>query len=139
MLLLSAAILLSKQLVLIFVIGLFYSVSHYVLQLDSIKTVPLRRSLVDNLSHIIIGIFSWLLSISYEKLYHPWNIVNCLLCGFFASIVDIDHFLMARSLKLNVSIIFLEGVLFSHNFPTFHYDNWYLLAKCLMSGASLRG
>lgn len=108
MLLLSVAILLSKQLILMLVIGFFYSVSHDVLQLDSIKTVPLRRSLVDNLTHIIIGVFSWLLCISYEKLCHPWNIANCLLCGFFASIVDIDHFLMAKSLKLNVSVIFLR-------------------------------
>lgn len=108
MLLFSAAVLLSKQLILIFVIGFFYSISDDVLQLDSIKTVPLRRSLVDNLTHIIIGIFSWLLSICYEKLYHPWNIASCLLCGFFAGIVDIDHFLMAKSLKLNVSIIVLK-------------------------------
>lgn len=108
MLLFSAAVLLSKQLILISVIAFFYSVSDDVLQLDSIKTVPLRRSLVDNLTHIIIGIFSWLLSICYEKLYHPWNITSCLLCGFFAGIVDIDHFLMAKSLKLNVSIIFLK-------------------------------
>lgn len=108
MLLLSVAILLSKQLILMLVIGFFYSVSHDVLQLDSIKTVPLRRSLVDNLTHIIIGVFSWLLCISYEKVCHPWNIANCLLCGFFASIVDIDHFLMAKSLKLNVSVIFLR-------------------------------
>lgn len=108
MLLLSVAILLSKQLIFMLVIGFFYSVSHDVLQLDSIKTVPLRRSLVDNLTHIIIGVFSWLLCISYEKLCHPWNIANCLLCGFFASIVDIDHFLMAKSLKLNVSVIFLR-------------------------------
>lgn len=110
MLLLSVGILLSKQLILIFLIGFFYSVSHDVLQLDSIKTVALRRSLVDNLTHIIIGMFSWLLSISYEKLYHPWNITNCLLCGFFAGIVDIDHFLMAKSLNLNVSIIFLSNI-----------------------------
>lgn len=108
MLLFSIGILLLKQLILISVIGFLYSISHDVLQHESIKNVPLRRSLIDNLTHIIIGIFSWLLSVSYEKLYHPWNLANCLLCGFFAGVVDIDHFLMAKSFKLNVSIIFLK-------------------------------
>lgn len=108
MFLFNTGILFVKHIILMFVVRFLYSTSHNLLELDSIKTVPLKKAIVDNLTHISIGIASWLICVSNEKISQPWNIINSLICGVFAGLVDIDHFLMARSIKLDVSDIIVS-------------------------------
>ncbi len=69
----------------------------------------LIRALMDNISHMLIGVLSWLI-ISYPKL----NANEIIATAFFSSIIDIDHFISARSLKLTDAIS-LSNRPFLHN------------------------
>jgi hypothetical protein len=69
----------------------------------------LIRALMDNLSHMFIGVLSWLI-ISYPKI----NTNEIILAAFCSSIIDIDHFIAARSFKLNDAIS-LANRPFLHN------------------------
>ena len=69
----------------------------------------LLRAGMDNLSHMFVGILSWTI-ISYSKL----NTNEILTVAFFSSIIDIDHFISAKSLKLSDAIS-LDKRPFLHN------------------------
>lgn len=59
------------------------------------------RCVTDNLTHFCLGIISWLIVTSYEK-FSVRLVFKSLICGIFASLIDVDHFLMAKSLNLKV-------------------------------------
>ena len=69
----------------------------------------LIRALMDNFSHMLIGVLSWLI-ITYPKL----NANEIIATAFFSSIIDIDHFISARSFRLNDAIS-LSNRPFLHN------------------------
>lgn len=96
-------LILLRQMLLFVLLSLLFTASRDLMVLDSIQKIPWRRAICDNLSHITLGFLSWLIVICLEKACRPWHIVYCLLCGFFAGVVDVDHFLMAKSLRLSVS------------------------------------
>lgn len=69
----------------------------------------LARALMDNLSHMVVGVISWTI-ISYSQI----SIYEIIGAAFFSSIIDIDHFISARSLKLGDAIS-LANRPFLHN------------------------
>lgn len=69
----------------------------------------LLRALMDNSSHLLVGVLSWCI-IAFPKL----KFYEVLAVGFFSSIIDIDHFISAKSFQL-VDAISLENRPFLHN------------------------
>ena len=87
---------------------------------DSIKVIELvhrylgfserlTRALMDNCAHSSVGILSWLI-IAYPNC----SFLELALAGFFASILDLDHFINAKSLSLQDAIS-LGSRPFMHN------------------------
>lgn len=73
-----------------------------------LSEADLKKALVDNITHALIAVLSWLIIVFKCHLRSSMvinSIVELLLCGVTASIIDIDHFIMTRSLKLKVSSI----------------------------------
>ncbi|GBM61836.1 Transmembrane protein 267 [Araneus ventricosus] len=82
------------------------ALSHYadiVLSLEAIHKNISLRCITDNLTHICLGIISWLIVCSYDS-SSTTHVYQSLLCGLFAGLVDLDHFLMAKSLKFKDAI-----------------------------------
>lgn len=69
----------------------------------------LVRALMDNASHCLVGVLSWCI-ITYPKLV----LNEILVVGFLSSIIDIDHFISARSTSLHDAIS-LANRPFLHN------------------------
>ena len=66
------------------------------------------RSAADSLTHGIVGACCWAAVITTEDNFRhlsTWG--RILLAGFVASIIDIDHFLSARSLSLKVKYLMI--------------------------------
>lgn len=59
------------------------------------------RALLDNSVHAVIALWSWAIVIGLRK---KSDFYEVLLAGFLASAIDLDHFYMAGSLSLNVSV-----------------------------------
>ena len=62
----------------------------------------LPRVLIDNLSHGIIAAISWLVVSGIER---RRDVLEAVVCGLMASSLDVDHFVMAGSLSLSVSVL----------------------------------
>ena len=77
----------------------------------------LLRAGMDNISHMFVGVISWSI-ISYSKL----NTNEILAVAFLSSIIDIDHFISAKSLKLS-NAISLANRPFLHNSLTLFLAN----------------
>ncbi|KAK9884916.1 hypothetical protein WA026_009153 [Henosepilachna vigintioctopunctata] len=60
------------------------------------------KAIVDNSTHFLIGGISWLIVCINTTfvLNHSGCLFQILLCGVIASIIDVDHFLSAKSLSL---------------------------------------
>ncbi len=69
----------------------------------------LTRALLDNSAHSLVGIISWFL-ITYPR----WNLYELILSGVVASLIDLDHFISARSFSL-LDAISLSSRPFFHN------------------------
>lgn len=61
---------------------------------------PMTKAIIDNSTHGLIGLFSAIIVLAdhYEKLH------LAVACTMMSSLIDADHFLTARSLKLAVRI-----------------------------------
>jgi uncharacterized membrane protein len=68
-------------------------------KLNSTKSSHLVRALADNITHGLIGLFSGAILFvdCLDKMYFA------IFCMFFASAIDIDHFIAARSFHFHVS------------------------------------
>lgn len=57
------------------------------------------RAAVDNTAHGIIALVSWCIisGIQTQK-----DIIDAIVCGIIACVIDVDHFIAARSFKLQV-------------------------------------
>ncbi|XP_071438645.1 transmembrane protein 267 isoform X2 [Hetaerina americana] len=60
------------------------------------------RAICDNLTHGLIGFFSWYIVTSEYNLKN--RIIESLFCAFFASAIDADHFISARSLYVKDAV-----------------------------------
>lgn len=63
------------------------------------------RAVLDNSVHGVIALWSWAIVIGLRK---KSDFYEVLLAGFLASAIDLDHFYMAGSLSLNVSVFILQ-------------------------------
>jgi hypothetical protein len=70
----------------------------YLSDLTNVK-VQLLKAIVDNSVHGLVGLISGFI-VTYPKL----NIVELALTAFFSSIIDIDHFIAARSLNIKEAV-----------------------------------
>ena len=61
----------------------------------------LWRALADSATHGAVGAMSWAVVVMPGLSPARW--MQCVLCGVLASVLDVDHFLQARSLQLKVS------------------------------------
>ncbi|CAK9300860.1 unnamed protein product [Gordionus sp. m RMFG-2023] len=79
-------------------------------------------AIFDNLTHGIIAFFSWIYYREAESHLHEiWSfslIMEALLCAFFSCIIDIDHFICAKSFNIKTVLDYrqdLYGRPFLHN------------------------
>lgn len=71
---------------------------------------PLKRAIVDNSTHGLIGFFSALIVLIDQLDGETEKLYLAVVCMMMSSLIDIDHFIAAKSVKLAVS-----GIEF-HNF-----------------------
>ncbi len=104
-------------LLLLVIIGDYYvfDTAYLILKINQIVgflNERLIRALLDNICHCLVGVLSWCI-ISYPKLI----LYEIIAVGFMSSIIDIDHFISARSLNLNDAISLVSRP-FLHNSMT---------------------
>lgn len=126
----SAFILVTEiVLLLLMIIGDYYifDTAYLILKINQtfhVLSERLIRALMDNASHCFVGVLSWCI-ISYPKLV----LNEILVVGFLSSIIDIDHFISARSMSLHDAIS-LANRPFLHNSLTLCVLNL-ILFTCL--------
>jgi len=64
----------------------------------------LFRAAVDNITHGLVGFISWALVIRLTS-FNVAQILQCSVCMVLAMAVDVDHFLAAKSFKLQVKML----------------------------------
>lgn len=72
-----------------------------------VKTASLDvyKAIFDNTTHSIIGGLTWFIITLQIKNKNAVNkLLEIFLCAFIASIIDLDHFIMAKSFYLKVFI-----------------------------------
>lgn len=62
------------------------------------------RAILDNLTHAIVGGLTWTLILILSKKSFVQNLHDIFFSFALSSFIDLDHFLAARSWKLNVRI-----------------------------------
>lgn len=70
-----------------------------------ITNQDIKKAFIDNCTHSLVAVISWLIVLLKCHLRSSLiinSVFELLLCGFMASIIDIDHFVMAKSFKLKV-------------------------------------
>ena len=73
----------------------------------------LLKALSDNITHILIGVLSWFIIIYNVKTALSENLqthlAQCAAAAAISSLIDIDHFIMAKSihLEVNLTLIFI--------------------------------
>lgn len=70
--------------------------------LVSHSRIKIFQAVFDNVTHCMIGGLSWLLvCINCKKINHG-VIIEIIVCAAIASLIDLDHFAMAKSFSLQV-------------------------------------
>ncbi|XP_032752735.1 transmembrane protein 267 [Rattus rattus] len=82
-------------------LGIFCLVADRLLRFSIIQQNDWLRALSDNMVHGVIGMWSWAVVIGIRK---KSDFAEVLLAGFLASVIDVDHFFMARSLSLQAAL-----------------------------------
>lgn len=67
--------------------------------LYSLKSSVLR-AVSDNLTHALVGGLSWALVVKLSKKSTTKNLSGIIICLLVSSLIDLDHFLLAKSWKL---------------------------------------
>lgn len=71
--------------------------------LVSLSNLHIYKALFDNSTHSLIGALTWLIITFRIKNNTLWlRTAEIMLCAFIASIIDLDHFIVARSWRLKV-------------------------------------
>lgn len=81
-------------------LGLFCLMADRLLQLPAIQHQDWLRALSDNAVHGMIGMWSWAVVTGVKKA----NLGEVILAGCLASVIDVDHFVLARSLSLKAAL-----------------------------------
>lgn len=79
---------------------------------DKNKNHPLLKAVSDNVTHGLIGLFSYLIvMIEYRTSVSISELFLLVGAGFIVSCgIDLDHFIMARSWKLVVSSVLVDFI-----------------------------
>lgn len=77
----------------------------------------LAAAFCDNLTHALIGAFTWI-GMCVAKTSHPTLLyfIEIAVCGMFSSLMDLDHFLAAKSFHLKVFMQIFRYYETLHNF-----------------------
>lgn len=70
-----------------------------------VKDGDLAAAICDNLTHAIVGLFVWASVVLGKSSIGSAHYLQILACGLISSIIDLDHFIAARSLSLKVCMI----------------------------------
>jgi len=81
-------------------LGIFCFAADRLLQVSFVQQNDWLRAFSDNAVHGILGMWSWAIVIGLRK---KSDFTEVTLAGFLASVIDLDHFLLAGSLSLKVS------------------------------------
>lgn len=74
--------------------------------LVKVSNLDVYKAIFDNTTHAIIGGLTWLIiSLQIRNKNVLIRVYEIFLCAFIASIIDLDHFIMARSIHLKVILI----------------------------------
>lgn len=87
-------------------LGTFCILADGILNSPFIQQHAWLRAVLDNSVHAVIALWSWAIVIGLRK---KSDFYEVLLAGFLASAIDLDHFYMAKSLSLNVSVLTLQN------------------------------
>lgn len=83
-------------------LGVACVLADHALQLSVIQQQLWLRAGLDNLTHALVGLWSWAIVIGLRK---RSDVYEVLLAGLLASLIDLDHFYTAGSLSLKVGSI----------------------------------
>lgn len=64
---------------------------------------PVLRAIFDNSTHALVGALSWSAIVVLSKKSVMQNLTQISICFFMSSFIDLDHFIAAKSWKLDVS------------------------------------
>lgn len=59
-----------------------------------------KRAFADSCTHGLIGLVTWLVICVYFKRPYFTSLCEICICGFLSSLIDVDHFVAAKSFKL---------------------------------------
>ncbi|XP_026483177.2 transmembrane protein 267 [Vanessa tameamea] len=90
----------SVRLLLTISIALTAYLGDYVVFKSKYSSSQLFRALADSSTHGAIGFLSALLFFSNIKITNQACIYNTIFCTFMSSVIDVDHFILARSIYL---------------------------------------
>lgn len=79
-------------------LGLICVTIDYLLTFPIINNKDYSRAFVDNMGHAVIGGVSWIIVVGI----HREGVLQAIGCALMSSLIDVDHFVMARSLQLKV-------------------------------------
>lgn len=82
-------------------LGIFCFLADKVQQTSLIQQNDWLRAMSDNATHGVIGMWSWAIVIGLRK---RSDFCEVILAGFFACIIDLDHFYLAGSLSLKAAL-----------------------------------
>lgn len=68
--------------------------------------IEIVRALADNLTHATVGGITWtvVIVLSRQPIFEYLRSITA--CFFMASLIDVDHFLVAFSMDINVNIVY---------------------------------
>ncbi|XP_033624605.1 transmembrane protein 267-like [Asterias rubens] len=72
----------------------------HILQLPGVASSTYGRAVVDNFSHGMVGAMSWAMVVLVIPPCSLRQLAEVILCGLLASLLDVDHFIAARSFEL---------------------------------------
>ena len=78
----------------------------HILQLPGVASSTYGRAVVDNFSHGMVGAMSWAMVVLVIPPCSLRQLAEVILCGLLASLLDVDHFIAARSFELKVKGLF---------------------------------
>lgn len=61
------------------------------------------RGFCDNITHMVIAGLSWLIVVRNMKYTHSLQYFQVILCALIGSFIDLDHFLVAKTIYYRVS------------------------------------
>ncbi len=74
----------------------------HILQLPAVASSTYGGAVVDNFSHGLVGVVSWAVVVVAIPSCSLRQLAEVILCGLLASLLDVDHFIAARSFELKV-------------------------------------